>query len=200
MKKLVWIFGSSSDYSKNIKTVFESQGHWVYCWGRSNCDYSSFENFQKDKLIPDVVVWNANIEEKIAIINTPGAMTIENIKTMFNEYTTIFTFMLKLVKWLKLQDKPINICNISSSITAWPHKEDKYVMYSVLRSMLQQVVFSASNSTCTAFCVSPSGIDTHNNKDYAIKTVELINDNTDLCVIDLSMNNKVIDFKTYKNE
>ena len=73
-------------------------------------------------------------------------------------------------------------------------------MYAVLRSMLQQVVYSASNSVCNAFCVSPSGIDSNNIKDYAKDVVYFINNKTDLALIDLGLQRTVIDILKNKNE
>ena len=104
------------------------------------------------------------------------------------------------LKWLEKNGKVVSICAISSSITAWPYKQNEYLMYAVLRSMLQQVVFSASTNGCNAFCVSPSGIDTSNIDDYAQRIVQLTMDRTDLRLIDLSMDGDILNLNNYKDE
>lgn len=204
MKKLVWIFGSSSDFSKSMNSELEKQGYSTYLWGRGNCNYNSFDNFIEDKIVPDIIIWNANIEEQISfLIEKLSDIAIESVRDTFMNYTPLFTFLMKLVKWTKLQNKQIDICSISSSITAWPFKEDKYIMYSVLRGMAQQIVFSASNSTCNAFCVSPSNINDINKAEYSKRIVELLQQETDLKLIDLSMEDayeSLIDIKKFKNE
>ena len=95
--------------------------------------------------------------------------------------------MIKLLKWIESKGKTKSICGISSSITKHPHIENKYIMYAVLRSMLQQVVFSASNNVSNAFCVSPSYIDANNSKEYAVSVVELLHNSlAQRTVIDLN--------------
>jgi hypothetical protein len=64
-------------------------------------------------------------------------------------------------------------------------------MYAVLRSMMQQLVYSASSNVCNAFCVSPSGIDATNTIDYAKRVVQLTTDRTDLKLIDLTIGDEV---------
>ena len=120
--------------------------------------------------------------------------------TMLTKYSPVFLFFIKLIKWLESKDEPVKICSSTSSITGWPFKDNQYVMYAVLRSMLQQVVFSASNSVTTAFCVSPSGIDANNIKDYAKDVVYLLDKRTDLALIDLGLDRTVIDLLKNKDE
>ena len=155
------------------------------------------------KVLPDIVILNANIEERIALqINKDNFYDFnpQDIKDMFDEYAPVFLFFTKLIKWLESQGKGVKLCAISSSITAWPHKSNEYIMYSVLRSMLQQVVFSASNNVCNAFCVSPSGIDTTNINEYAERIVELCLNRTDLKLIDLSMDQCILNLENFKDE
>ena len=115
---------------------------------------------------------------------------------MFSKYSTVFLFFVKLFKWLESKGKSVSICSISSSLQ-FPTKENKYLMYAVLRSMLQQVVFSASSNVCNAFCVSPSNINPDNLNDYAERIVKLTKDRTDLKLIDLSMDGNIIDLAEY---
>lgn len=203
MKQLAWVFGNTSNFSQAIRFELESQGISTYGFGRDNTDYNNFESFIDGKVIPDIVILNANIEESIALqidIKNYNDISVENIIDMFTQYSPVFLFFVKLIKWLESRDEPVTICSITSSVTAWPFKSNEYIMYAVLRSMLQQVVFSASNSVCNAFCVSPSGIDSNNIKDYAKDVVYFINNKTDLALIDLGLQRTVIDILKNKNE
>ena len=155
------------------------------------------------KVLPDIVILNANIEERIALqINSDNFYDIEpqDIKDMLNDFSPVFLFFTKLIKWLESHGKGVKLCAVSSSITAWPYKSNEYIMYAVLRSMLQQVVFSASSNVTTAFCVSPSGIDTNNKQNYAKRIVDLTLKSTDLKLIDLSIEGDIIDLERYKHE
>lgn len=201
MRELAWVFGKSSKFSKQIVSEFEKNNITVYTFGRDNIDYSNFNNFLMTKSLPDYIVINANIEEQIALqIDKSNYINLEpqHIGDMFSKYSTVFLFFVKLFKWLESQGKSVSICSISSSITAWPHKENKYLMYAVLRSMLQQAVFSASSNVCNAFCVSPSNINPDNLTNYAERIVKLSKDRTDLKLIDLSMDGNIIDLAEYK--
>lgn len=203
MKELAWIFGKSSKFSGHIVSEFEKNDISVVTFGRNNIDYSQFNKLLMTKALPDYIVLNANIEEQIALqIDKHNFVNFEprHIGEMFSKYSSIFLFFVKLFKWLESNGKAVSVCSISSSITAWPHKENKYVMYAVMRSMLQQVVFSASSNVCNAFCVSPSGIDSNNINDYAKRIVELAKARTDLKLIDLSMEETVLDLEKYKDE
>ena len=167
MNKLAWIFGNTSNFSQAIRFELESQNLSTYGFGRDNTDYNDFDSFINGKVIPDIVILNANIEESIALqIDTQNYkdISVDEMSNMLTTYSPVFLFFVKLIKWLESRNEPVNICSISSSITSWPYKSNQYVMYAVLRSMLQQVVFSASNNVTTAFCVSPSGIDSNNIK------------------------------------
>lgn len=203
MRELAWIFGKSSDFSQKIIEKFEQKNISVYSFGRENIDYNNFDNFLMMKVLPDYIVLNANIEEQIALqIDKNNFSNIHPSQTqeMFDAYNPVFLFFVKLFRWLESQGKSVSICAISSSITAWPYKENKYLMYAVLRSMLQQVVFSASNNVCNAFCVSPSGIDTTNINEYAERIVELCLNRTDLKLIDLSMDQCILNLENFKDE
>jgi hypothetical protein len=203
MNKLAWVFGNTSNFSQAIRFELESQNISTYGFGRDNTDYNDFDSFINGKVIPDIVILNANIEESIALqIDTQNYkdISVDEMSNMLTTYSPVFLFFVKLIKWLESRNEPVNICSISSSITSWPYKSNQYVMYAVLRSMLQQVVFSASNNVTTAFCVSPSGIDANNIKQYAKDLVLLVKKETDLALIDLGMEKIVIDLLKYKNE
>lgn len=203
MKDLAWIFGKSSDFSQTIVKELENKDISVYQFGRDNINYDDFDAFRMMKVLPDIVILNANIEERIALqINSKNFYDIktQDMKDMLNEFAPVFLFFTKLIKWLESQGKSVKLCAISSSITAWPYKSNEYIMYAVLRSMLQQVVFSASSNVTTAFCVSPSGIDTNNKEDYAKRIVDLTLKSTDLKLIDLSIEGDIIDLERYKHE
>ncbi len=193
MKKLAWIFGNTSNFSQAIRFELESQDISTYGFGRDNTDYNNFDSFVDGKVIPDIVILNANIEESIALqIDTQNYkdISVEDMSNMLTTYSPVFLFFVKLLKWLESRDEPVNICSISSSITSWPYKSNQYVMYAVLRN----------NSVPTAFCVSPSGIDINNIEQYAKDLVMLVNKKTDLSLIDLGMDKIVIDLLKYKNE
>tara|TARA_B100001057_G_scaffold64064_2_gene57692 strand:+ start:8486 stop:9097 length:612 start_codon:yes stop_codon:yes gene_type:complete len=203
MKELAWIFGKSSDFSQTIVKELENNDISVYQFGRDNINYDEFDAFRMMKVLPDILILNANIEERIALqINKDNFYDVspQDMKDMLNEYAPVFLFFTKLIKWLEYHGKGVKLCAISSSITAWPHKSNEYIMYAVLRSMLQQVVFSASSNVTTAFCVSPSGIDTNNKEDYARRIIDLTLNSTDLKLIDLSIEGDIIDLERYKNE
>jgi len=203
MKELAWIFGHSSNFSQALISEFRDNDISTYGWGRDTLDYTDFNKFIEGKVVPDIVILNANIEEQIALqINTQNYkdISVDDMTTMLTKYSPVFLFFIKLIKWLESKDEPVKICSITSSITGWPFKDNQYVMYAVLRSMLQQVVFSASNSVTTAFCVSPSGIDANNIKDYAKDVVYLLDKRTDLALIDLGLDRTVIDLLKNKDE
>lgn len=199
---IAWVFGQSSEFSKNLISELENNNITVHGFGRGNLDYLLFDDFISGKTSPDYIILNANIEEQIAIEINDSKFSMLDVGNMFNNYLPIFTFFLKLIKWVEEQDNPTKICAISSSITAWPQKNKKHVTYSVLRAMLQQVVFSASNSVTTAFCVSPSGIDTSNSKEYAKRIIQHLIDGKDLLLMDLSNqeDTPILDLHRYKNE
>ena len=68
MKKLAWVFGKSSDFASNIIKELEEQDISVHGFGRDNVDYANFDKFIDGKVVPDIVVINANIEEQIALV------------------------------------------------------------------------------------------------------------------------------------
>jgi hypothetical protein len=194
MKKVAWVFGKSSDFASTLISEFEIQGISTYGFGRGNTDYTNFDKFIDGKVVPDIVIINANVEEQIAlVIDNKNFLniTLQEISSMFFKYTPVFLFFTKLIKWLENSDKETTVCGISSSITAWPQQNKKFVMYAVLRSMMQQLVYSASSNVCNAFCVSPSGIDATNTIDYAKRVVQLTTDRTDLKLIDLTIGDEV---------
>lgn len=194
MKKLAWVFGKSSDFSVTLMNEFKEQGISTYGFGRDNIDYADFDKFIDGKVVPDIIVINANVEEQIGlVIDNKNFLniTLQEMSSMFFKYTPVFLFFTKLIKWLENSDKETTVCGISSSITAWPQQNKKFVMYAVLRSMMQQLVYSASSNVCNAFCVSPSGIDATNTIDYAKRVVQLTTDRTDLKLIDLTIGEEV---------
>ena len=198
MKKLAWVFGKSSDFSSTLMNEFREQGISIFGFGRDNVDYADFDKFIDGKVVPDIIVINANVEEQIAlVIDNKNFLniTLQEMSSMFFNYTPIFLFFTKLIKWLENSDKETTVCGISSSITAWPQQNKQFVMYAVLRSMMQQLVYSASSKVCNAFCVSPSGIDATNITDYAKRVVGLITNRTDLKLIDLTMGEEVTDLQ-----
>ena len=198
MKKLAWVFGKSSDFSSTLMNEFREQGISIFGFGRDNVDYADFDKFIDGKVVPDIIVINANVEEQIAlVIDNKNFLniTLQEMSSMFFNYTPIFLFFTKLIKWLENSNKETTVCGISSSITAWPQQNKQFVMYAVLRSMMQQLVYSASSKVCNAFCVSPSGIDATNITDYAKRVVGLITNRTDLKLIDLTMGEEVTDLQ-----
>ena len=198
MKKLAWVFGKSSDFSSTLMNEFKEQGISTFGFGRDNVDYGDFDKFVDGKVVPDIVIINANIEEQIALVidnKNYLNITLQQMSSMFFNYTPVFLFFTKLIKWLENSDKEITVCGISSSITAWPQQSKQFVMYAVLRSMMQQLVYSASSNVCNAFCVSPSGINANNTIDYAKRVVQLVTDRTDLKLIDLTMGEEVVNLQ-----
>ena len=198
MRKLAWVFGKSSDFAGNIINKLKEQDISTYGFGRDNVDYADFDKFIDGKVVPDIIVMNANIEEQIALVidnKNYSNITLQQMSSMFFNYTPLFLFFTKLIKWLENSSKEITICGVSSSITAWPQQDKQFVMYAVLRSMMQQLVYSASSNVCNAFCVSPSGIDATNITDYANRVVELITNRTDLKLIDLTIGKEVVNLQ-----
>ena len=198
MKKLAWVFGKSSDFSSTLMSEFNKQGISTFGFGRDNVDYANFDKFIDGKVVPDIIIINANIEEQIAlVIDNKNFLdiTLQKMSNMFFNYTPVFLFFTKLIKWLENSNKETTVCGISSSITAWPQQNKQFVMYAVLRSMMQQLVYSASSNVCNAFCVSPSGINANNTIDYAKRVVQLVTDRTDLKLIDLTMGKEVVNLQ-----
>ena len=68
MKKLAWVFGKSSDFASNIINELEEQDISTFGFGRENVDYANFDKFIDGKVVPDIIVINANIEEQIALV------------------------------------------------------------------------------------------------------------------------------------
>ena len=104
MKELAWIFGKSSDFSQTIVKELQSRDISVYEFGRENLNYEDFDAFRMMKVLPDIVILNANIEERIALqINKDNFYDIspQDIKNMFDEYSPVFLFFTKLIKWLE---------------------------------------------------------------------------------------------------
>ena len=101
MKELAWIFGKSSDFSQKIVAELESKDISVYQFGRDNIDYNNFDAFQMMKVYPDIVILNANIEEKIALfIDSENYLNIqtEQISDMLTKFAPVFLFFTKLNK------------------------------------------------------------------------------------------------------
>ena len=190
--KTAWLFGQSSNFSKQIISELKNQHYDTTGFGRSNVDYSDFDTFIQGKQAPNVLILNANVEEKISLIIdifNYNDVKLKDLDEMFLAYTPIFLFFVKLLKWIESKNKTDSVCSISSSITQHPQIENKYIMYAVLRSMLQQVVFSASNSVSNAFCVSPNYLDTNNSESYAKAVVELLSNKL--------VNRKIINLNEY---
>jgi len=68
MRKLAWVFGKSSDFAGNIINKLKEQDISTYGFGRDNVDYADFDKFIDGKVVPDIIVINANIEEQIALV------------------------------------------------------------------------------------------------------------------------------------
>ena len=63
--KTAWLFGQSSNFSKQIISELKNQHYDTTGFGRSNVDYSDFDTFIQGKQAPNVLILNYCRESRI---------------------------------------------------------------------------------------------------------------------------------------
>lgn len=167
---MIWIIGSSSTYSKNvIKQTKQSSD--VLVFGRHNLDYGNFSINQYD--IPKKVFLNINFEDSNTRDNNVSKETwIKGI----TGYSEILHWKKSLYDYLSTSQIPVTVCDVTSSITKWPHFHFEQQQYSIFRAM-QQTLAKSYQTNINIFGVCPNGISDQNAYNYAKMTVELLNSN-----------------------
>lgn len=199
MSKNVWLIGSSSDFSKSI--VAQLSDCNVTLFGRSNVDYSDFDLFVKDKTLPDIVIFNANVTEQVSITITDYAFDNKEMITSLEKFNDVYCFLLKLLKWLELSNEKIKFCLITSSITQWPFKYKHNISYAILRSMEQTALMSCATDNLKVIGISPSGVTPDLFEQYAIEIRKKAEDDDTLKIYDLYNNtSEVLDLKRFYHE
>ena len=182
---MIWIIGSSSQYSKLVSSLFDN----VKKFGRENIDYNKpFNHFiQQQDSLPDKIFINIKLEEDIAVETDAD---IDEYKTMFEKFLPIWFWKLKLYTHFYTLGIPCTICEVTSSITHWPQNHRIYMPYASLRAISQQTGFAHGTENLKIFMVSPSNMDNNNVFEYAQKTVGWINSPDECCnkIIDLEHN------------
>ena len=164
-----WIFGSSSDYSIAVGKRLKDPLYF----GRNNVDYNDFDEFIKDKQLPDQIFINIGVEEKLSL----GAFgNREDFVNMWIKFMDTYYFVYKLLQYIHLNAKhKVTVCLVTSSITVWPADYPEHVTYAILRSTTQQTAFAFANENMSVIAVSPNGITPERIDEYAIKTVHYLN-------------------------
>ena len=178
-----WIIGSTSEYSK---AVAQQLGD-VKLFGRHNIDYTdaSMKCFS-DQELPERVFINIGVEDSMGTHYWGGSggaywhSTIEwkwdtipktNWSEGFADYSTYLFWRKRLYDMLS---DYTTVCDVTSSITLWPHKDIASQQYAMMRSMQQTLAHSYAERL-RIFAVCPNGISTDNAEDYARLTVNLMN-------------------------
>ena len=199
MSKNVWLIGSSSEFSKSIVAQFSDCN--VTLFGRSNVDYSDFGLFIKDKTLPDIVIFNANVTEQVSITITDHTFDNKEMITSLENFNDVYCFLIKLLKWLELSNEKIKFCLITSSITQWPFKYKHNKSYDILRSMEQTALMSCATDNLKVIGISPSGVTHDLFEQYAIEIRKKAEDNDTLKIYDLYNNtSEVLDLKRFDHE
>lgn len=199
MSKNVWLIGSSSDFSKSIIAQFTDYN--VTSFGRSNIDYNDFESFIKDKTLPDIVIFNANIAERASITITDHTFENKEMITSLKNFNDVFCFLIKLLKWLELSKEKIKFCLITSSITQWPFKYKPNISYAILRSMEQTALMSCATDNLKVVGISPSGLSDDLFDQYAVEIRKIAEEDDTMKIYDLYNNtSEVLDLKRFDNE
>lgn len=199
MSKNVWLIGSSSEFSKSIVAQFSDCN--VTLFGRSNVDYSDFDLFIKDKTLPDIVIFNANVTEQVSITITDHTFDNKEMITSLENFNDVYCFLIKLLKWLELSNEKIKFCLITSSITQWPFKYKHNISYAILRSMEQTALMSCATDNLKVIGISPSGVTHDLFEQYAIEIRKKAEDNDTLKIYDLYNNtSEVLDLKRFDHE
>ena len=161
-----WVIGSSSKYSQAVVKQFELAGHEVTQMGRANLEYGATPRAQLERReTPDFVFININAEDT-AYHSTDKRALPSHID--WRSYSRVLDFKHLLFEYLYEINPEVGICEVTSSITQWPHKFPNILPYSIMRSASQTICATHSDKL-NIFSVCPNGI-TH---ELAVQYAEL---------------------------
>ena len=151
-----WVIGSSSEYSQAVVKQFEQAGHVVCQMGRANLDYGATPGAQlESRETPDFVFLNINAED--SAYKTGVNRTLPS-HIDWDSYSRVLDFKHALYEYLYSINPEVSVCEVTSSITAWPYEFPNHMPYSIMRSASQTICATHSNKL-NIFSVCPNGID-----------------------------------------
>ena len=184
-----WIIGSTSNYSKAVADKCVG----VTKFGRDNIDYeASFKSFiEEQESVPNWIFINIGIEDEISVHIDQRDSDYIN---MLNEFSTTWLWKIRLYSWLYNKQIPCTVCDVTSTITRWPHRYREALPYATLRGMGQQAAMAHNTDILKIFQVSPNGITPERTDEYADKTVNWMrNPDTAInSIVDLNNNELVM--------
>ena len=95
---MIWIIGSSSDYSKAVANEFDN----VKTFGRHNIDYTQpFDKFIiKQNDMPDKIFINIRLEENVSV---PADANDTRYKEMLEQFLPIWLWKIRLYSYFYKQ-------------------------------------------------------------------------------------------------
>ena len=184
---MIWIIGSSSDYSKAVANEFDN----VKTFGRHNIDYTQpFDKFIiKQNEMPDKIFINIRLEENVSV---PADANDTRYKEMLEQFLPIWLWKIRLYSYFYKQKIKCTICEVTSSITYGPYRHRQNMPYSVLRAMGQQSAFAHNTDVLTIFQVSPNKINKDNTLLYAKRTADWMNNSRQVATKIVELENNSI--------
>ena len=165
-----WVIGSSSHYSQAVVKQFELAGHTVAQMGRANLQYGATPRAQLERReTPDFVFINCNAED--TAYHSDKRALPSHID--WNSYSKVLDFKHLLYEYLYEINPEVSVCEVTSSITQWPHKFPNILPYSIMRSASQTICATHSDKL-NIFSVCPNGITDELALQYAELTYNLM--------------------------
>lgn len=180
---MIWIIGSSSKFSKAVASQFND----VKSFGRANINYNdSFHKFIEQQTgMPDKIFINIKLEQDVAV---EADADDDEYKEMLDKFLPVWLWKIRLYSYFFKQESNCTICEVTSSITQWPHNHRLHMPYASLRAMSQQAGLAHNTKNLKIFHVSPSNINDENILQYAKRTAKMINNPNKIV-------NKIIDLE-----
>lgn len=180
---MIWIIGSSSKFSKAVASQFND----VKSFGRANINYNdSFHKFIEQQTdMPDKIFINIKLEQDVAV---EADADDDEYKEMLDKFLPVWLWKIRLYSYFFKQEINCTICEVTSSITQWPHNHRLHMPYASLRAMSQQAGLAHNTKNLKIFHVSPSNINDENILQYAKRTAKMINNPNKIV-------NKIIDLE-----
>jgi hypothetical protein len=185
----LWIIGSTSQYSKAVAKQFTQAGHTVELMGRANLQYGATPGSQlESRETPDFVFININAEDT-AYRSTHKRALPSHIDWI--GYSEVLDFKHLLYEYLYEINREVSVCEVTSSITNWPHKFPDIMPYSIMRSASQTVCATHSNKL-NIFSVCPNGITDELTLQYAELTYNLMRNKPEWGIYNLASGGSLI--------
>ena len=180
---MIWVIGSSSKFSKAVASQFND----VKSFGRANINYNdSFHKFIEQQTdMPDKIFINIKLEQDVAV---EADADDDEYKEMLDKFLPVWLWKIRLYSYFFKQESNCTICEVTSSITQWPHNHRLHMPYASLRAMSQQAGLAHNTKNLKIFHVSPSNINDENILQYAKRTAKMINNPNKIV-------NKIIDLE-----